>query len=184
MYGHGAAPPSRGQGTVIALRVLFAVCGFLSCGLLSFLPLFRIAFLSRRSFDWTLGALSVPLAVTGFAVVGALPTSDYRGDIALIVLICLGIASSVYFLVFDLRHHQRRRPDPSMPGPYVPPVPPSAQQTVPQHPAYGYQPPAAPQPAPTPVPQPQPQPHRIDQVRAELDELSDYLRKDRKEPGP
>ncbi|MFF4079022.1 hypothetical protein ACFYZN_06420 [Streptomyces sp. NPDC001777] len=34
------------------------------------------------------------------------------------------------------------------------------------------------QPAPTPAPAPHPHPQRIDQVRAELDELSDYLRKE------
>ncbi|MFG2628718.1 hypothetical protein [Streptomyces sp. NPDC048473] len=42
------------------------------------------------------------------------------------------------------------------------------------------QPHPSPQPHPHPQPQPQPQtqPQRIDQVRAELDELSDYLRKE------
>ncbi|POX38251.1 hypothetical protein C3486_23995 [Streptomyces sp. Ru73] len=56
------------------------------------------------------------------------------------------------------------------------------QQTMPSAPARPYaspQPPyAPPAPAPAPAPpQPHPRPQRIDQVRAELDELSDYLRR-------
>ncbi|MFG2674418.1 hypothetical protein [Streptomyces sp. NPDC048445] len=75
------------------------------------------------------------------------------------------------------------------PGPA--PQPPHQQQTFPQQPfsqqQYGQRqsPPQTPTPPLTPTPphppypqQPHPQPQRIDQVRAELDELSDYLRKE------
>lgn len=79
------------------------------------------------------------------------------------------------------------------PGPA--PQPPHQQQTYPQQPLsqqplsqqpfssqqYGQRqsPPLTPAPPLTPYPQqPRPQPQRIDQVRAELDELSDYLRKE------
>ncbi|MFF3783463.1 hypothetical protein [Streptomyces sp. NPDC001933] len=78
------------------------------------------------------------------------------------------------------------------------PMPAAAPTPVPSPPLPVQQPPAAPQfqpqpqpqpqlqpqPNPAPQPQPQPRPHshphpqRIDQVRAELDELSDYLRKE------
>ncbi|MEV0640091.1 hypothetical protein AB0I77_35170 [Streptomyces sp. NPDC050619] len=57
------------------------------------------------------------------------------------------------------------QPPPPMPGNPVPPVPPVAHTPVPQPP-----------PVPTSPPR-RPAPARIDQVRAELDELSDYLRK-------
>ncbi|MFJ8852179.1 hypothetical protein [Streptomyces sp. NPDC102437] len=59
--------------------------------------------------------------------------------------------------------------------------PPAAPQLPPQpqlQPSPGPQPPAAPRPQPQPRPHSHPHPQRIDQVRAELDELSDYLRKE------
>ncbi|MER5366995.1 hypothetical protein [Streptomyces sp. NPDC002722] len=64
-----------------------------------------------------------------------------------------------------------------MPSPTPVPSPPSTP-SPPSMPAQ--QPSAAPQqqPRPQPAPSPQPHPQRIDQVRAELDELSDYLRKE------
>lgn len=69
----------------------------------------------------------------------------------------------------------------SAPAPAPTPVPaPPSMPSPPSVPAQ--QPPAAPrqqpQPQPAPSPQPHPHPRRIDQVRAELDELSDYLRKE------
>ncbi|MER5616486.1 hypothetical protein [Streptomyces sp. NPDC002215] len=67
------------------------------------------------------------------------------------------------------------------PQPQLPPQPPAAPQLQPQpQPQLPPQPQPSPRPQPNPAPQPQPQPgsQRIDQVRAELDELSDYLRKE------
>ncbi|MER5909269.1 hypothetical protein ABT124_01900 [Streptomyces sp. NPDC001982] len=192
MYGHGAVPPHRSDGTVITLRVLIAASGFLSCGILACVPLFRVAFLRGRSLDWLVAWLSVPVSITCFAVIGALPETDPRTDVALAVILILGAAASAYFLAMDIRHRNTPRP----PAGYAPPH----AHTVPT--PYGYQQPAppyqgtpAPQPpvaqdphpmaqtyipAPPPPQNPPPQrpaPARIDQVRAELDELSDYLRR-------
>ncbi|MEU0410231.1 hypothetical protein ABZ307_20755 [Streptomyces griseorubiginosus] len=200
MYGHGAAPPARDSGTVITLRVVLAAVGFFSCGLLACAPLFRIAFLRGRMVDWVLAWASLPLSIACFAVVGSLPETDRRTDVAMFLVLLLGLFSSVYFLVMDIRVHQQRRFTGYPPPPQGPTV----------HTGYGYpQPHPHPQPAPTytstilPPPQPRPQPPvppvpgpgpgpgagvvppppqrpapaRIDQVRAELDELSDYLRK-------
>ncbi|MFJ7197894.1 MULTISPECIES: hypothetical protein [unclassified Streptomyces] len=68
----------------------------------------------------------------------------------------------------------------SAPGPTPTPAPaPGPAPAPPIRPAQ--QPQLSPQPQPNPQPQPHSQPqthHRIDQVRAELDELSDYLRKE------
>jgi len=191
MYGHGAQPPTRTSGTVILLRVLFAAAGILSCGLLACLPLFRVAVLRRRRGDWLLAWLSLPLSVVGFAVVGALPESDSRSDIALTVLFLLSAFSTAYFLVFDIDHHRTAPPFGKMPSQTTAVVPPGHTTPVPPQPGYGLppgqpyvvtQPPTQPSPPPyapvPPSPQPQhPAPARIDQVRAELDELSDYLRK-------
>ncbi|MER6122733.1 hypothetical protein ABT173_08570 [Streptomyces sp. NPDC001795] len=182
MYGHGAAPPTRTSGTVITLRVLFPIAGFFSCGLLACLSLFRVAVLRGKWWDWLLAWISLPLSIGGIAVIGSVPENDPRGDIALAVILLLGALSGAYFVVFDIRHHRTLPPTGPMP----------TQTTAYMHPqpGYGYppaQPYAATQAAQTPPPPytptpppPQPQrpaPARIDQVRAELDELSDYLRK-------
>jgi hypothetical protein len=190
MYGHGAAPPARDSGTVITLRVVLAAVGFLSCGLLACAPLFRIAFLRGRSVDWVLAWASLPLTIACFAVVGALPESDGRTDVAMSLVLLLGFFSSVYFVVMDIRVHQQRRfagyPPPQGPTAhtgygYPQPQPqPHSTPTPPYTPTHQPQPPAPPVHAPGVVPPPPPQrpaPARIDQVRAELDELSDYLRK-------
>ncbi|MEU2266529.1 hypothetical protein ABZ568_08845 [Streptomyces olindensis] len=198
MYGHGAAPPPRSAATVISLRVLFAAAGFLTCGLLACVPLFRVAVLRGRVLDWVLAWASLPLSIVCFAVVGVLPEGDVRTDIALAVILLIGAGAGIYFLVVDISHHSEQR---QLAG-YAPPHAPTV------HSAYGYPhptPPYAPTPTPTPTPTPQPPgphtpvprdatphgpgpvqpppspqrpaPARIDQVRAELDELSDYLRR-------
>ncbi|MGC2998675.1 hypothetical protein ACPF8X_09900 [Streptomyces sp. G35A] len=208
MYGHGAVPPTRSAATVITLRVLFAAAGFLSCGLLACVPLFRVAILRGRLLDWAAAWVSLPLSIAGLAVVGSLPETDYRTDVAMASIILLGAAASAYFLTVDIRFHGELRryagpvpPSPhSMtthsPGPHTPygypqqPAPPYAPTPVPQPQAPhtpAPRPPVPPVPhpvpgprdavPPTPVPPQRPAPARIDQVRAELDELSDYLRR-------
>ncbi|MEU1479652.1 hypothetical protein [Streptomyces sp. NPDC005760] len=204
MYGHGAAPPpARDSGTVITLRVVLAAVGFLSCGLLACAPLFRIAFLRGRAVDWVLAWASLPLSIACFAVVGSLPESDPRTDVAMSLVMLFGLFSSVYFLVMDIRVHQQRRfvgyppphgptvhtgygyPQPAptpIPAPTPQPGPPYTSTLLPQpqpQPQPVARPPVPPVPAPGVVPPPpqRPAPARIEQVRAELDELSDYLRK-------
>ncbi|MFG2783393.1 hypothetical protein ACGFY7_36890 [Streptomyces prunicolor] len=212
MYGHGAVPPARSDNNVVILRVLFAAIGTLCCGMLACVPLFRVAFLRGRKIDWLLAWGSLPVSIGCFAVVGSLPENDSRTDVAMAAVILLGLFSSVYFLVADIRFHEQQRQFAGYPpqGPTVPsaygypqtvtpfsatPVPqppphqtqmPQPHQTqMPQPPLHQTQMPQPPQPYTppqphTPVPSPPPQrpaPARIDQVRAELDELSDYLRK-------
>ena len=206
MYGPGTPPPARSTGTVITLRVLFAAAGLLSCGLLACLPLFRVAILRGRWFNWTAAWLSMPLSIVCFTVVSTVEATDVDGDIALVLVMILGALSSAYFLVMDTRGDNRQRqyagyaPAPAPAPNQAPAVPPGYgsgypspspspyvnMQTGPQqHPV-----PHTPVPQPhVPTPQPpvshgpvapppqRPAPARIDQVRAELDELSDYLRK-------
>ncbi|MEU0892848.1 hypothetical protein [Streptomyces massasporeus] len=194
MYGHGAAPPPRSAATVISLRVLFAAAGFLTCGVLACVPLFRVAVLRGRALDWVLAWVSLPLAIACFVVIGVLPEDDYRTDIALALILLLGAASAIYFLVVDIGHHGERRrfagyasphaPTvaqtpygyPHQPPPYAPTSTPVPQPTGPLTPAPHDTPPVAGPIQPPPSPQ-RPAPARIDQVRAELDELSDYLRR-------
>ncbi|MFI1000099.1 hypothetical protein ACIP10_13285 [Streptomyces galbus] len=214
MYGHGAVPPSRSAGTVITLRVLFAAAGFLSCGLLACMPLFRVAALRGRWYDWTAAWVSLPLSIGALAVVGSVPETDVRSDIALATALILGAAAAAYFVMVDVqleRNRQRFGPGPQGPGPAAPtvfgyarpapPVSPYATTHVPQQPPVTpvpgphtpipqphtpipQPPPAHSSTAPGPVPPPQrPTPARIDQVRAELDELSDFLRQQEGRPG-
>ncbi|MGW2340325.1 hypothetical protein [Streptomyces sp. NPDC001661] len=190
MYGPGAGPPRReSDGAAITLRVLFPALSVLTCGLLSCAPLFRIATLRRRPVDWILAVASLPVSITLFGIIGSLPEEDTRTDVALALLLLLALGSAVYFLVYDIR-----RLSPPPPSPYAPTPPSAYGHPQPQRPwpATPPQQHAMPTqhsmntatPAPTPVQppappqnQPAPPPHRIDQVRAELDELSDYLRK-------
>ncbi|MFJ2607717.1 hypothetical protein ACIO13_22495 [Streptomyces sp. NPDC087425] len=203
MYGHGAPPPTRSAGTVITQRVLISLAGFFSCGLLACVPLFRVAFLRGRWFDWLAAWASLPLAITCFAIVGALDEDDSRGDATLAAVLLLGALASAYYLVVDIRLNARTR---EFTGGYGTPqastvtVGASQAPTVtPGRTGYGTPPPATPYPparppmpptpgaqgmpgaygtpAHPPTPAPSPQPARLDQVRAELDEISDYLRR-------
>ncbi|MGY0017986.1 hypothetical protein [Streptomyces sp. cg35] len=186
MYGPGAAPPSRNEGTVITLRVLFPALSVLSCGLLACVPLFRVAVLRGKPLDWVAAWIALPVTLTLLAIVGSLPEDDHRTDVALALVLIIAAASAAHFLVFDIR---RPRPAPVAPAPYPPTAPTVGYGYPPVQPRpYAQQAPTAPTqapgPAPTPTPPPAAQnqnqgqpPQRIDQVRAELDELSDYLRK-------
>ncbi|MFI6547014.1 hypothetical protein ACIBO9_27565 [Streptomyces prunicolor] len=197
MYGHGAVPPARSDNNVVTLRVLFAAIGTLCCGMLACVPLFRVAFTRGRKIDWALAWASLPVSIGCFAVVGSLPEGDSRTDVAMATVMLLGVFSSVYFLAVDIRFHQQQRQQfagyppqgPTVPSAYGYPqtVTPFSATPVPQpqpqpplHQTQMPQPPYTPPQSQTPVPPPPPQrpaPARIDQVRAELDELSDYLRK-------
>ncbi|MFE9878103.1 hypothetical protein [Streptomyces sp. NPDC005784] len=198
MYGHDGAPPTRSAGTVITLRVLFAVAGVLSCGLLACVPLFRVALQRGRWFDWTAAWVSLPVTIGALVIVGTVPESDTRGDVALAVALTIGAGSVAYYLVNDIRFHNAGQrftgyapphvqtarepygyPQPAPPAPPYPGTPVSQPQPQPQPPVPQPYLPNTPMPQPS-MPQPPSRratPARIDQVRAELDELSDYLRK-------
>ncbi|MFJ6485408.1 MULTISPECIES: hypothetical protein [unclassified Streptomyces] len=174
----------------MALRVVFVLLPILSCGFLAWGSLLRLALVTRKSRDWALMVASCVLAVVWMALIQADPTPEVNGwqsDLGAGGSILMGFAICVYFLVADIKHHEARRSAltsqwyPAQPAPYVHPQP--------SGPAYGYPPATAttrpstptPTPAPTPAPpqvppQPTPPP-RIGQVRAELDELSELLRK-------
>ncbi|UYQ62540.1 hypothetical protein [Streptomyces peucetius] len=119
------------------------------------------------------------------------------------ILVMLGLALGVptHYLVADIRHYQDPRPAAGWPpqagSRYGPAIPAAGPYGMPQQPAgYGYPPaqplpqspvpparppippPAAPSTPPASAPAPAPGTGRIDQVRAELDELSDLLRKE------
>lgn len=194
MHGPGI-PPQHGHqpdsGGVVALRVLFTLLPILTCGFLAWGSLLRLAVVTRRSRDWWLVAVAGALEIFWLVMIGADTTPDTTGwqsDVGAVGTLCTGLGVCAYYLVADIRYYEQLKaaraagwyPQPA--SPYAP-----LQET---RPSYGY-PPAphqlprqAPQPVPPTVPQQAPEPApapttppRIGQVRAELDELSELLRR-------
>ncbi|MFE5051030.1 hypothetical protein ACFRAI_32515 [Streptomyces sp. NPDC056637] len=207
MHGQGYMPPPQrpSHGVQIALRVLFVALAVLSIGFLAWTALLRLALTTRSRTDWIIFASVAALQVGTVALLATDPGVDdfttWRGDAGMITLLVTLAGVVLYYLVADILHCRKGRL--GFYGGYASGYQPQQQFRQPplQQPAYGYPqaqhyaPPAppttppvhdqltqtagqAPTPVPTPAPQHQaPPPHRIDQVRAELDELSDYLRK-------
>ncbi|MFD7894367.1 hypothetical protein [Streptomyces sp. NPDC059743] len=198
MFGPGFAPtpppPRRPHlAVLISLRVLFVALTVLSFGFLGWAAMLRIAVVRRRAVDWLLFCAALGSELGLFLYIATTADAEPTNtDLVLLVLLLLSaVAITAYFLVFDIGHYAESGRISAFP--YMPSMPPSA---VPSPQPYGYtypppyaapvQPQAQPQPQPQSAPrhQPQPQPQhqpqtppRIDQVRAELDELSDILRK-------
>ncbi|MGW5737603.1 MULTISPECIES: hypothetical protein [Streptomyces] len=193
MHGHGYAPqqpPPTSGSTHVTLRVVFVVLAVVTCGLLAWAPMLRLALVTRKAYDWALFGLVTALDVTALVLVGIDPGEDEfqgPGNTGMVVLLTTLLAAVAYYLFADIRHFSRYRPQPyggypapgpaygypQQPGPA--PVHPQATQPQPPHlqPTQPHQPPVQ----QTPPPPTRPAPARIHQVQAELDELSDYLRK-------
>lgn len=190
MHGYGPTPqqpttPRPSQATLTAVRVILVVVTVLSCGLLGWAAMLRLAIVTRRPRDWIL--LVVVALLNGGLFVFIMATPDDPDDMsdaaALVMFLWLvGVLAGVitYYLYAEIRHYSSLGSPP--PSPYA--------ATAPVHPAplpYQQQHLVQPQPQPNPYtvqtapPTPTPAPQRLDQVRAELDELSDYLRKENKE---
>ncbi|MFJ2443087.1 hypothetical protein ACIOWG_22130 [Streptomyces sp. NPDC087658] len=206
MHGHGHVPPPQppqppqpppqprrqrpgGSGAaVLGLRVLFCLLTLVSCGLLAWAALLRLAIVTGRTLHWTLFVLAVAFTVGCMAVLGMEPdTAEATPNvvIATLLLLLLDVAVLVFYLYAEIRHFAAlSRQLPPMtpqfgygyPGPQ-PQQHPQQQQPQPQ-PQRHTPPPqhlvAPPIPSTPPAPRP-----RIDQVRAELDDLSDLLRNQR-----
>ncbi|MFH8634187.1 hypothetical protein ACH4CC_30650 [Streptomyces lydicus] len=208
---HGPAPahpPQRpqGQGTVIALRVLFVAGTVLSLGFLAWAALLRAAIVQRRPLGWWLFGGDLALVIGTSLWSEGYPETDWRTDVAVALLLLQMAGTVAYYLVVDIRAQRAPGPAPlpgaaPYPGPphgYGPPQgygplhdrrtqpygphgagpvnPYAVTETHLPHPGQGGPAPAPYRPAPPPPERPQPQ--RLDRVRAELDELSDYLRKE------
>ncbi|WP_447039303.1 hypothetical protein [Streptomyces sp. DSM 118878] len=189
MHGPGYAPqvqPPPSGGNHVTLRVVLVVLAVMSCGMFAWAPMLRLVIVTRKVHDWVLLAVVTALDITAFILIGTDPGEDEfqaSGNTGMVVLICTMTVTVAYYLFADIRHFNRHQ-QPQFTG------------YAPQAPSYGYPGPHTPVPAPTPTPAPtpapapvyppdqqtaqpptRPAPARIHQVRAELDELSDYLRK-------
>ncbi|AVH58269.1 MULTISPECIES: hypothetical protein [Streptomyces] len=190
MHGHGYAPPPPQRpstGVLVVLRVIFVAVPILSIGFLAWVAPLRAAIVTRRPADWWIFVASLAVLGTSFAFLSTDHTDDFsspNGNVGMIILLLNLVACVGHFLYADIRHYHQLYPTRYLPPPamnYGYPQPPSPYAaTLPQTPVT---PPPAPVPhtpaphAPVPPPPQRPAPARIDQVRAELDELSDYLRK-------
>ncbi len=196
MHGYGPMPqqPTTSRpspATLTTVRVILVALTVLSCGLLGWAPMLRLAIVTRRPRDWFLLVVVLALNIGLFAFIMATPDDpDQMSDAAALFMMLwiLGLLAGVitYYLYAEIRHYNTL----GAPAPYgapvhpAPPLPYQRQHLAPpqQHqprPQQHQQP--NPYTAPTTPPTPTPAPQRLDQVRAELDELSDYLRKENKE---
>ncbi|MEV0317273.1 hypothetical protein ACIBKX_35985 [Streptomyces sp. NPDC050658] len=185
MHGHGYAPqqpPPSSGGTHVTLRVVFVVLAVVTCGLAAWAPMLRLGIVTRKTHDWVLFGLVAALDVTAVVLIGVDPgEEDFQGpgNAGMVIMLSTMVAAVAYYLFADIRHFSPYR-QPQFTG-YVPQQPqnaygyPQQQGPAPVHlqPTQLHQPPVQ----QTPPPPTRPAPARIHQVQAELDELSDYLRK-------
>ncbi|MGW1956305.1 hypothetical protein ACWCPI_26750 [Streptomyces sp. NPDC001920] len=206
MQGHGYTQPVKQPpptGWLVFLRVVLVVISVMSCGMLLWVMMLRLVIVTRRARDWALFAASIGVEFFGLYLLGSEPGDEIhspRGWTGLVVVLGGMVAAIAYYLAADIRHFQQLRlsshgtqapqapaygyPQPQSPytATTVPQSPPLSGTPLPQTPIPQTPLPQTPIPQPptsgTPVPPPpqRPAPARIDQVRAELDELSDYLR--------
>ncbi|MER5879008.1 hypothetical protein ABT119_24210 [Streptomyces sp. NPDC001910] len=190
MHGHGYAPPPPKRpptGLLVVLRVIFGALPLLSIGFLAWGSTLRVALVTRRAVDWWIFLGSLLAMGISFAYLSTDHTDDFsspNGNVGMIILLLNAAACTGYFLFADIRHYSRLAP-PGYPSPLHQAPQPGPHYGYPQTSGTGspygtpvpHQQPPLPQPPVVPPPPQRPAPVRIDQVRAELDELSDYLRK-------
>ncbi|MFJ3578279.1 hypothetical protein [Streptomyces rubiginosohelvolus] len=199
MHGYGPMPqqPTTSRpspATLTTVRVILVALTVLSCGLLGWAPMLRLAIVTRRPRDWFLLVVVLALNIGLFAFIMATPDDpDQMSDAAALFMMLwiLGLLAGVitYYLYAEIRHYNAL----GAPAPYgtpvhpAPPLPYQQQHLAPHQQPQQHQPQPQqhqqpnPYTAPTTPPTPTPAPRRLDQVRAELDELSDYLRKENKD---
>ncbi|MFJ9887396.1 hypothetical protein ACIQRW_16220 [Streptomyces sp. NPDC091287] len=195
MHGYGPTPQQQttsrpSSATLTAVRVILVTVTVLSCGLLGWVAMLRLAFVTRRPRDWVLLAVVIVLNVALFAFIMGTPDDpDDMSDASVLFMMVwiFGLLAGVitYYLYVEIRHYSSLGSPPpyAVPG-HPTPLPYQQQPAQQQHQSHHQQQSQHPRPQPnpytvqTPPPTPTPAPQRLDQVRAELDELSDYLRKE------
>lgn len=202
MHGHGYTQPVKQPphtGWLVFVRVLFVVVSVFSIGFLAWTMLLRLAIVTRKSLDWGLFVAVLAIDVLSMVLLGTEPGEEVHtagGWTGIALLLGTLVAAIAYYLAAEIRHFHQLRYGPyaaaspsaygypqattpyTAPSPHTPP--PAPRTPAPQQPHHTPVP-RPPQHTPvqqTPIPAPpqRPAPARIDQVRAELDELSDYLR--------
>lgn len=204
-YGQPLKQPPH-TAWLVLLRVLFVAIGFFGIGLLSWVMLLRLAIVTRRSLDWGLFVAALVADILSLVLIGTESGDDVHtpgGYFGMFLLLGTLVAATAYYLAADIRHFALRQqayaaqrngqagyayPGPTHPYPLATaptrPVGQAGRDTpFPPAPVAPHTPPPMPhtpvpqRPPATPPPPQRPAPSHIDQVRAELDELSDYLRR-------
>ncbi|WP_282692853.1 hypothetical protein [Streptomyces sp. CC208A] len=207
MYGQMPAAPAPRPGGgpsagTVAVRVLLTATVVLSLGLLAWVAMLRLAIMRRTLLDWVLFWAQLAATVGCFVLLQEEDENSWQVNLGAGLILAMAAGVIGRYLAVDVKHHRTTPPpvpypphapaygyppvNPSVnpatavttPSPYTQqPPPPNPYATTPTAPAA---PVNTPTPAPTPgnAPTPPPAP-RIDQVRAELDELSDLLRRER-----
>jgi hypothetical protein len=132
----------------VVLRTALACVPVVTLGVLAWVPLIRLATLRRTVRDWLVCAAVAVLAGTCVVAAGAAPEDSGPSYAGVAGMLLLALFGPVYYLAAEIRWYRRNVAPRLQPPPY---------------------------PAPPPVPYPPPV-GRVDRVRAELDELSAYLR--------
>ncbi|MGP3985314.1 hypothetical protein [Streptomyces sp. 3N207] len=195
MHAPAPAPPQYRPSAagVVLLRVLFVAVTVCSLGLLAWAAMLRAALVQRRPLGWWLFGADLAVLVTVCVLVLSYPETDWRTNLAVGALLLQMMAAVAYYLVIDttaVRPAAAGQPHgPAHPA-YGPPTayPAGPPPTAPPSPAYGtpqhanstrpYVNSYAEAPAQHDPHQARPHPQRIHQVRAELEELSDYLHRE------
>ncbi|MFH9654095.1 hypothetical protein ACH4MT_24705 [Streptomyces anulatus] len=197
MHGYGPTPQQQmtsrpSPATLTTVRVILVTVTVLSCGLLGWVAMLRLAIVTRRPRDWVLLVVVMVLNAALFAFILGTPDDPDDMSDASVLLMLLWIVALLagvitYYLYVEIRHYSSLRSLGS-PPPYAAPAHPAPlpyqqhpAQQQPQHQQQHQQPQPNPYTVQTPPPTPTPAPQRLDQVRAELDELSDYLRKENRD---
>ena len=168
---------------------MFVVLAVVTCGFLAAAPILRLALVTRKTRDWAAFGAVVTLDVAAIAFVANDPGEEittWRGELGVGLLLGTLVAAVTYYLILEIRHFRQADAQARLLYHQAQAM---GYATGPQQ-AYGYpqQTGPVPHPGPGPLPSPpahtptppppaRPAPARIHQVRAELDELSDYLRK-------
>ncbi|MEU2234314.1 hypothetical protein [Streptomyces vietnamensis] len=186
--------PAGPSAATITVRVLITVLVVLSLGFLAWVAMLRIAIMRRSGRDWALFWGQLVLNIACLVPLEEHFAGTWMNTVGMIVLLVQMALVTCYFLVVDIRHHQPAPVVVMVPSAGAPPYPYAA-------PGYGYPPSASAITVPGSIPHPNPHPNpyasappppvqapagpapRIDQVRAELDELSDLLRGDNSGEG-
>ncbi|WP_159026453.1 hypothetical protein [Streptomyces vietnamensis] len=187
------APPRAAgpSAATITVRVLITVLVLLSLGFLAWVAMLRIAIMRRSGRDWALFWAQLILNIACLVPLEQHFAGTWMNTAGMVVLLVQMALVTCYFLVVDIRHHQPAPVVVMVPSAGAPPYPYAAPGY-----GHGYPPGASAITVPGSIPHPNPHPNpyasappppvqapagsapRIDQVRAELDELSDLLRGD------
>lgn len=115
MHGYGYPPeqqqPTRrpSSATLVTLRVVFVALALLSCGLLAWAAMLRLAIVTRKARDWWLFGLVIALNIGLIAYLGSLPEeeevmTDGQAVITLSWMLVVFVGTVTYYLYTEIRH--------------------------------------------------------------------------------